>query len=219
MFSKFLTGWVLSAPVSTYGARIDSVYYFILWVTGIVFVLTEVALIVFSIRYRRREGRKSYYIHGNTRMEIIWTTIPALLLVYMGVASQNLWSELRQPKLFPANALTIEVNAEQWLWHFKYPNDISVDNAFHIPVNQPVRFEITAQDVIHGFYLPDLRVHQDAVPGMMSSVWVEANKTGAYDLRCTQFCGTNHYQMKGRITVDSPADYKSWQESVKAAAF
>src|SRR4051812_41307404 len=100
LFSKFLTGWVLPAPASPFGPRIDAVYYFILWVTGIIFVGTEAALVLFSIRYRRREGKKAYYSHGNTTIEIIWTAIPAMLLVYMGIASQTLWSELRQPSRF-----------------------------------------------------------------------------------------------------------------------
>jgi cytochrome c oxidase subunit 2 len=227
-FSSFLSGWLLPPSVSTFGPRIDSLYYVILWVTGIIFVLTEAALIIFSIRYRRKEGRRAHYTHGNTRIEIIWTTIPALILVYMGFASQTLWSELRQPGLFPANPVVIRVLAEQWLWHFKYAgpdgvfgtsDDITVDNAFHIPLNQPVRFEVTSQDVIHGFYLPDFRVHQDAVPGLTSLVWLQANKLGTYDIRCTQFCGTNHYQMKAQITVDSPQDYQAWLTNAKAAAF
>jgi cytochrome c oxidase subunit 2 len=124
--------------------------------------------------------------------------------------------------------LTIKVGAEQWLWHFKYAgpdgafgteDDIAVDNAFHVPIDQPVRFELTAQDVIHGFYLPDLRIHQDAVPGLTSLLWFQANKAGTYDVRCTQFCGTNHYQMKAQITVEPLQDYQSWLAGAKAAAF
>jgi len=227
-FASFLKGWILPAPVSIYGPRVDSIYYFILWVTGIIFVLTEAALVLFSIKYRQRDGQKAFYSHGKTSIEIVWTTIPAMILVYMGIASQNLWSELRNPANYPANPLVIEVHAEQWLWHFKYPgadgkfdteDDVTVMNSFHVPVDKPVRFEIKAQDVIHGFYLPDLRVHQDAVPGITSSIWVQATKEGNYDLRCTQFCGTNHYQMKGDMTVEKEADFTAWLASKKAEAF
>jgi cytochrome c oxidase subunit 2 len=94
-----------------------------------------------------------------------------------------------------------------------------VQNNFHIPVNQPVLFELHAQDVIHGFYIPDLRIHQDAVPGIVSTVWVQATKVGQYELRCTQFCGTNHFQMKALLTVESPEDYQAWLKSAKAEAF
>lgn len=227
-FSQLISAWLLPTAVSTYGPRIDSIYYFILWVTGIIFVLTEATLVFFSIRYRHKEGRKAYYSHGNTRIEILWTAIPAMILVYMGFVSQDLWSQLRQTQRFPQNPLVIRVMAEQWLWHFKYAgpdgefntdDDIKTDNSAHIPLDQPVRFELTAQDVIHGFYLPDMRVHQDAVPGLTSSVWVQANKLGTYDIRCTQFCGTNHYQMRGDITVSSAGDFKAWLASAKASEF
>jgi len=227
-FSHFLSSWILPPPGSTYGASIDSIYYFILWITGAIFVVTEALLIAFSIRYRRKEGRRAYYSHGHTAVEIIWTVIPAILLIYMGIASQTLWSQLRQPGKFPSRPLVIRVMAEQWLWHFKYAgadgafdtdDDLNVQNAFHIPIDTPVRLELASQDVIHGFYLPDMRVHQDAVPGLTSLLWLQSNKAGTYELRCTQFCGTNHYEMKGQLTVDSSEAYKAWQETVKAEAF
>lgn len=227
-FSQFLSSWILPPAASTYGARIDSIYYLILWVTGIIFVLVELTLIIFSIRYRQKPGQKALYSHGNTRLEIIWTAIPAAFLIYMGLSSQALWSDLRSTAKFPTNPLVIRVMAEQWLWHFKYAgadgkfdtdDDLNVQNAFHVPVDTPVRIELASQDVIHGFYLPDLRLHQDAVPGLTSLLWVQANKTGTYDLRCTQFCGTNHYEMKGQLTVDSADDFKAWQATAKAESF
>ncbi len=227
MFSKFLSGWLLSPSASSFGPKIDGLYNLILVITGIAFVLTEAALIFFSIRYRRRPGKKAYYSHGNARAEIIWTAVPTAILIYLGFMSQNLWSQLRVPKNYPKPALTIKVQAEQWLWHFRYPgpdgifgteDDIVVDNAFHVPVGQPVHFEISSQDVIHGFYIPALRIHQDAVPGMTSTLWVEPTHVGAYDVRCTQFCGTNHYQMKGEVTVESPDEYKAWLANAKASS-
>jgi cytochrome c oxidase subunit 2 len=143
-------------------------------------------------------------------------------LVALGVMSQNLWAKLRQPSNFPEPALTVHVMAEQWLWHFKYDapdGQIDVQNDFHIPAGKNVRFELNSQDVIHGFYLPDLRINQDAVPGVTSTVWVQVDKPGTFELRCTQFCGTNHYQMKGQLTVDSPEDFQAWLKSSKAATF
>jgi cytochrome c oxidase subunit 2 len=228
LLSKFLSGWLIAPSASTFGPRVDHLYNLVLWITGVIFVLTEAALVLFSFRYRKRPGQKALYSHGSTRAEVIWTAVPAAILIYLGFMSQSLWSELRVTRNFPTPALTIRVQAEQWLWHFKYAgpdgvfgtdDDITVENAFHIPVDQPVEFQVTSQDVIHGFYIPDLRINQDAVPGLTSTIWVQANKLGTYDVRCTQFCGTNHYQMKGQITVDTPDDYKTWLASAKAAAF
>ena len=228
MFSKFLSGWLLGPSASTFGPQIDHLYNIVLAITGVVFVLTEASLIFFSFRYWQRNHKKAYYTHGSTQAELIWTAVPAAILVYLGFMSQNLWSQLRVPKNFPTADVVVKVQAEQWLWHFHYAgpdgvfdtgDDMVVDNVGHIPAGQNVRFEITSQDVIHGFYVPDLRIHQDAVPGMMSSIWVNATKTGEFDVRCTQFCGTNHYQMKGQLVVDSPEDFKAWQSKSKAAEF
>jgi len=219
---KILSGWLLAPSVSSYGPAIDHLYNLVLLITAVVFVLTEAALVYFCFRYRARPGQKVSPSHGSTRAEIIWTAIPAAILVVLGIMSQSLWAKLRQPSRFPEEAMVVRVMAEQWLWHFKYngpEGEIEVQNDFHIPVGKPVRFELTSQDVIHGFYIPALRVNQDAVPGLTSSVWVQADKTGQYELRCTQFCGTNHYQMKGQLTVESQEEFQAWLKSAKAAAF
>ncbi len=220
--SKMFSGWLLGPSASTYGPQIDSLYNLVLIITGVAFVLTEVALIWLAIRYRARPGQTAYYSHGSTKAEVVWTAVPAVILVILGFMSQNLWAKLRLQQNYPAPDITVKVMAEQWLWHFKVEGpegEIEVQNDFHIPVGKNVRFELRAQDVIHGFYIPDLRVHQDAVPGIVSTVWVQATKPGTYEIRCTQFCGTNHYQMKGQIIVDTPEDYSAWLKNAKADAF
>lgn len=227
-FSKIVTGWLLAPSASSFGPDIDRLYNLVLWLTGITFILTEAALFIFVVKYRARSGQKAYYSHGSTTAEIIWTAVPAGIMVALGFMSQNLWARLRQPQTFPTPALTVKVMAEQWLWHFKYPgadgqfgtdDDIEVQNDFHIPVGQPVLFELAAQDVIHGFYIPAMRINQDAVPGVTSTVWLQATQTGQFDLRCTQFCGTNHYQMKGQLTVETPDEFKAWLTHSKGQEF
>jgi cytochrome c oxidase subunit 2 len=219
---NIFSGWLLAPSASTYGPSIDHLYNIVLMITGVIFVFTEVALVFFSFRYRAKPGKKALYSHGSTRAEIIWTTVPAVILIALGVMSQNLWARIRQPKNFPAPDITVNVMAEQWLWHFKYQGpdgEVEVQNDFHIPAGKNVKFVLNSQDVIHGFYIPDLRINQDAVPGITSSVWVMANKPGQYELRCTQFCGTNHYQMKGTLTVESPEEFQAWLKGAKASAF
>lgn len=220
--SKILSGWLLGPSASSYGPQIDQLYHIVLLITGVAFVLSEAALIWFSLRYRARAGGKALYSHGSGKAEAIWTAVPAVILVALGFMSQSIWAKIRQPQNYPAPDLTVRVMAEQWLWNFKVDGpsgEIEAQNSLHIPVGKNVRFELQAQDVIHGFYIPELRVHQDAVPGMTSSVWVQATKVGTYELRCTQFCGTNHYQMKGEIIVDTPEDFKAWVDHAKAEAF
>jgi len=219
---NLLSGWLLSPSASTVGPEIDRLYNLVLWITGVVFVLTEAALIYFCFRYRERPGQKAHATHGNTTAEMIWTAIPAAIMIALGFMSQNLWAKLRQPKNFPEPEIVVNVLAEQWLWHFKYDGpqgQIDVQNDFHIPVGKKVHFILNSQDVIHGFYLPELRINQDAVPGITSSVWVEVTRAGTYELRCTQFCGTNHYQMKGSITAETPEEFQAWLKGAKAEAF
>ena len=220
--STILSGWLLSPSASTMGPDVDHLYNLVLILTAVVFVLTEAALIFFCLRYRERPGQKVSPSHGSTQAEIIWTAIPAAIMITLGFMSQNLWAKLRQPANFPEPAIVVKVMAEQWLWHFKYDGpegEIQVENDFHIPVGKVVKFELNAQDVIHGFYIPDLRINQDAVPGITSTVWVEATRTGQFELRCTQFCGTNHYQMKGNLTVETPEEFQAWLKGAKASAF
>jgi cytochrome c oxidase subunit 2 len=221
--SKILSGWLLTPSVSTLGPDIDHLYNVVLLLTAVIFVLTEAALVYFCFRYRAKAGQKASSSHGSTQAEMIWTAVPAAIMIALGIMSQNLWAKLRQPANFPEADIVVRVTAEQWLWHFKYTgadgNDIESQNDFHIPVGKKVRFVLTSQDVIHGFYIPDLRINQDAVPGITSSVWVEATETGQHELRCTQFCGTNHYQMKGQLTIDTPEQFQAWLQSCKASAF
>lgn len=211
-------GFIPPEGVSTYAGDVDKFYYIVLGLTGAIFVITELLLFGFSIAYRKRPGRKAHYTHGSHTLEFWWTLIPTLILLYLGISSEMLWAKMRLADI-PEDAYTIEVKAEQWTWSFRYPgddgelhtdDDLEVLNQLHIPAGRVVRFDIKSKDVLHGFYIPQLRVHQDTVPGLTTSLWVEATKTGEYDVLCTQFCGSEHYQMKGRLTVHTQEDFDAW---------
>src|SRR5262245_22375341 len=105
--SRFLSGWLMSPPASTTGPQIDHLYNLVLLITGVVFVLTELALILFSFQYRARPGRKASPTHGNAMAEIIWTTIPAAIMVALGFLSQNLWARLKQPDQWPQPEMVV----------------------------------------------------------------------------------------------------------------
>jgi cytochrome c oxidase subunit II len=96
---------------------------------------------------------------------------------------------------------------------------LRVQNNAHLPLGKVVHFQLRARDVVHGFFIPGFRLHRDAVPGMVSTVWVQTTAAGEYDLRCSQFCGTNHYQMRGSVTVDSPEAFDAWFQKAKAESF
>ncbi len=219
--------WLLPPHASTFGPDIDRIYYIILWITGITFVLTEVALLYFLVKYRHKEGRKAAYIHGNVKAEIIWTVIPTLIVVGIALMSMGVWDTVRNPNSIPADAIPMIVTAKQFEWNVTYAgldgrlgtgDDFDVRNQLHIPVDRPVVVHLRSDDVIHSFFLPDMRVKQDAVPGLETPVWFEATQTGEFPLACAELCGLGHYTMDARLTVHSAAEFADWQSEQMAAA-
>lgn len=213
--------WLLPEPVSTFGSEIDSIYYLILVITGAIFVLVEVALIVFLVKYRHREGRRAEYSHGNTKLEAVWTVVPFILVMVIAWISMDVWLEAKvaNPSHVPEGALPMRVTAKQFEWNVTYPgpdekldtaDDFVKRNQLHLPVGRAVLIELTSEDVIHSFFLPDFRVKQDAVPGMVIGVWFEPTTAGEYALGCAELCGLGHYRMRGAVTVHETAAFQSW---------
>ncbi|HSS44839.1 MAG TPA: cytochrome c oxidase subunit II [Thermoanaerobaculia bacterium] len=207
----------LPEGVSSYSARIDGLFRLILWITGVIFVLVEALLLYFAIRYRHREGRRAQYTHGNNRLEVIWTIVPAIICVVLALLSRRTWAEIKQQ--MPADALPIEITAEQFAWNIRYTgpdgrfgtaDDIVTLNQLHFPVGRPVVVTLRSKDVIHSFFLPEFRVKQDAVPGMSTRIWFDAMRTGNWEIACAELCGLGHYRMKGFVTVESAEDFQKW---------
>ena len=209
--------------VSTYGAQIDHLFVLILWITGIIFILVEGALLFFLVRYRHREGKPAVYLHGNTLTEIIWTIVPAFIVIYLTFASQRVWARIQGPP--PPHQLEIEVKAEQFAWNIRYAgpdgqlntaDDLETINQLHLPVGQVVLVYLKSKDVIHSFFLPQFRLKRDVVPGITGRVWLEATKTGAFEIVCAELCGLGHYRMRGFVTIEEPVAFQAWLEQTKA---
>jgi len=211
--------WWLPDAGSTFAGPIDTLFTAILIITGIALVLVEVGLVTFMIRYRGRPGRKAFYTHGSTRAEVIWTAIPAVTMVALGLISNHYWVLIKDKKSVPPNAYRLGVHAKQFEWQVTYPgpdeklgtsDDFTVRNQLHVIVNQPTAVELTSEDVIHSFFVPEWRLKQDAVPGMHITAWFEATKTGEFELGCAELCGMGHYRMRARVFVHTPDEYKAW---------
>lgn len=206
--------------ISTYGGSVDSLYFVVLIVTGIAFLLVEGVLIYFLIRYRHREGRKGTYTHGNRRLEILWTVVPGAMLFALAVFQYGAWTRIKIDLPSESDAFLLSLEAQQFEWYAIYPgpdgqlgttDDIEAPvNQIHVPVNKPVIVRLTARDVLHSFFVPVLRIKQDAIPGTTIPVWFEATKTGEYEIVCTELCGLGHYRMRGFLTVESEADLAAW---------
>jgi cytochrome c oxidase subunit 2 len=214
----------LPEDVSTFGQEIDSLFYLIYYITAATFILVTVLMIVFLILYRQKEGQRATYTHGNTTLEIIWTIIPAAILIVLSFMSVSTWAKVKRHA--PDSDFELQVSAKQFNWEVVYPgadrrfgtaDDVKFDNDLHVPVNKVVRIHLTSSDVIHSFFLPNLRLKQDAVPGRTILVWFEATKPGKYELPCAELCGFGHSGMKGWLYVHTPEEYAQWAAEKLAA--
>lgn len=214
----------LPEDVSTFGQEIDSLFYLIYYITAATFILVTVLMVVFLVMYRQREGRRATYSHGNTTLEIIWTIVPAAILIVLSFMSVSTWAKVKRQA--PETDFELQITAKQFNWEIVYPgadrkfgtpDDVKFDNDLHVPVNKVVRIHLQSSDVIHSLFLPNLRLKQDAVPGRSILVWFEATKPGKYELPCAELCGFGHSGMKGWLFVDTPEEYQKWAAEHLAA--
>ena len=151
--------------ISTFGPKIDWLFELIFWIVMVVWIAVMIAMVVFMIRYRTRPGRKAEYIEGNSRLEIIWTTATAAILVVLAFMSRSTWADIKEHG--PPGDVFYAVTGKQFNWEITYPgpdgklgtkDDITVENELHVPVNKVVRIDLTSKDVIHSFYVPNMRL-------------------------------------------------------------
>ena len=212
-----MLNWWLPENVSTFGGEIDWLFHLIYAITAITGILVFVALIAFLVMYRDRPGRRARYTHGNTTLEIVWTVVPALILVVLTFLSVPAWSKIKMSQ--PPTDFVVLVDAKQFNWQVYYPgpdgkfgteDDKKFLDEMHVPVNKPIKVILKSQDVIHSFFVPSFRIKQDAVPGREILAWFDATKPGKYEWPCAELCGFGHSGMKGWVYVHTPADYQKW---------
>ena len=206
--------------VSTFGQGVDALFQAIYWLTLVVFVLVIGALIVFLIKYRYQEGKRAAYIEGSTTLEIIWTGVTTLLVFILAMFSYPQWNNIKSPTQFPENPdVVVQVSGKQFNWDMTYPgpdnefgtdDDLELENELHVPVNAVVHIRLTSIDVIHSFFVPQLRLKQDALPNRFINVWFEAIQAGRYEMPCAELCGFGHATMIGYLNVHEQADYDAW---------
>jgi len=211
--------------ISTFGGDIDTLFNAVTWITGIVFIAVEVALVVFAIKYRARPGRKAQFVHGNDRLEFFWTGATFVIVIALALVSRALWNRIKEPMQFSAPDVEMAITAKQFEWNVTYPgpdgkigtpDDFTRRSQLHMPVNKKILVTLSSEDVIHSFFLPNFRLKQDAVPGMHIKAWFEATKTGEYVLGCAELCGLGHYKMKGRGFVHTDAEWQQWLQQQAA---
>ena len=210
-------------PVSKNQATL---FYILFWVGAVVFVLVEGALIYAVIRYRRRPNQGDpVQVHGNTRLEIIWTVVPALLLIVAVVPTvQGIFFAANSPIPTDQGGLEVDVIGHQWWFEFRYENpnnpqeQIVFANELHIPVGEPVNIRLDSVDVIHSFWVPKLAGKVDMIPNNDNSMWLQADEAGEFFGQCAEFCGVSHANMKFKLIAESREDFDAWLAGQAATA-
>ncbi|HEX4525511.1 MAG TPA: cytochrome c oxidase subunit II [Gaiellaceae bacterium] len=195
--------------------RIDSAFIFVSVFTGIIFVIVEGALITFVIKYRRGKRPRTAegpQIHGSTRLEVLWTVVPVVILAMIGVfVFWELPGIADAPKAAAADETTITVEGHQYYWRFIYPNGAVSINQMIAPADEVVHERVKGLDwdVIHSWWVPDLGGKYDAIPGRVNTTWFQA-PVGTYVARCAELCGIQHAHMDGTVKVVPRTEYDSF---------
>lgn len=196
--------------VSTIAPDIDALYLFVVAVTGFMAIAISAVVVYFAVRYRRRSGNEVPADYKpSVALEITWIIVPFLVFLSFFAWGAIVFFDARR---MPDNALDVWATGRQWMWKFQHIGGKSEINTLHVPVNQPIRLIMTSEDVIHDFYVPEFRVHTDVLPNRYTYNWFEATKTGEYNLFCSEYCGTDHSKMIGKVIVMKPAEYQAWLE-------
>ncbi len=217
--------------ISTNGHLIDGLWNYTTALCIFYFILVCIGLFGFSFLYSHKRNKTPYYTYGNKKQHIIVTAIigaAVFLTIDLNItriASNDLLSTFwKYPDPKTEKVLRIEVMAQQWMWSFRYAgpdndfgtaDDVVTNNELHIPKDTKVLFHLTSKDVIHSFWVPNVRLKVDTIPGRITRVWWDANRAGTYDIACAEMCGTHHYRMKAYLHVHEEEDFKTWLASAE----
>ncbi len=231
--------WRLNMPegVTDISAEVYSLHMLIFWVCVIIGAIVFGVMFYSMFKYRKSKGAKADNFHENVWVELAWTLIPALIIVYMGVQA---YPTLKNMYDFDDSAMTVEIVGYQWKWRYTYlsddPNEqvsffstlatpqeqiknrtdknehylLEVDEPLVLPVGSKVRFVLSSADVIHSWWVPQLSVKKDAIPGIVNEAWTRINEPGTYRGQCTELCGKDHGFMPIVVEALPQAEFDAW---------
>ena len=222
--------------ISSDGYVIDGIFNFIMYLTGAIFIGTGFAMFFFLWKYdAARNTEQVKYLHGSHMLEVVWSILPAATLLFIAIYQLDTWAgaKVERPSLLAGldgvqgtadDTASVQVTGRQFEWRIRYagrdqvlytPDDLFTVNELHLPVDEQAVIAIKSTDVLHSFFLPNVRVKHDVVPGKKQYVWFTPVKEGTYDIVCAELCGWGHYKMKGRMTVESRSDYEQWLQQIE----
>lgn len=226
--------WGIGEPASTFGYRHDDLFWLITILVSVSFAIVLLMLGVTVLRDRAKPGKKAHYDHGDSLHDKRFTAVVSVTVFIvldawvLFIAMQDLreghWNipAEDQPGIY-----RVQVLGQQWAWNFRTEgadgefgtaDDIVTINELHIPVDRPVSFRMTSKDVIHSFFVPEMRAKRDLNPGAINRMWFQALKTGEFDIPCAELCGYAHYQMAAKLIVLEQDVFDAWEQEASQMA-
>ena len=250
---------LLPIDASSEAIKIDRLFNAMMAIATGLFILVQGSLIysLFAFRQKKDDESDAEPIEGNVLLEIVWTAIPAVIVLWLAIYSQDIYSSVNQggfvgnhmahgnhsqtvasgaaiaapmdgEESTDSSVMNVEstsvapfkvnVTGLQYAWIFNYPETGIVSGELHVPIDRPVELDISANDVIHAFWVPEFRLKQDAIPGQTTHLSFTPNRVGEYPVICAELCGAYHGGMKTWAVVHSPDDFVAWQQSQQVAA-
>jgi len=214
-----ITLWIDWFPENAAGSagKIDTLYDVLLICSVPVFVLVMTIAIYSVVRFRAKPGDMGDGppIHGNTRLEIIWVTIPFIMVTALAIYG---WITLDDLEAKQKNEMVVKVTGQQFTWTFEYPSEKVASPELVLPVDRPIEFRVQTKDVIHSFWVPQFRLKSDAVPGLTTTIRVTPDKPGRYEVVCAELCGIGHSTMRQFVRVLPQSEFDSWVSKEREAA-
>jgi cytochrome c oxidase subunit II len=203
----------LPEQASEHARAVDHLHYFVITTTMIAAAGVFGTALWFFVRYRRRAGDGATpRVEPRAIHEVLFVGVPLAFFLLWFAIGFPLFANLQLP---PKDATDVYVQGKQWMWKFAYPDGPSALDVLRVPAGRPVRLLITARDVIHSFFIPALRIKQDALPGRYTQIWFTADRPGHYEVLCAQYCGLSHSGMRAELWVMPAAEFDAWLEQQK----
>jgi cytochrome c oxidase subunit II len=213
-----ITLWIDWFPEDAAGSagKIDTLYDVLLICSVPVFVLVMTIAIYSVVRFRAKPGDMGDGppIHGNTRLEVIWVTIPFIMVTALAIYG---WIVLDDIEAKQRNEMVVKVTGQQFTWTFEYPSEKLSSTELVLPVDRPIEFRVQTKDVIHSFWVPQFRLKSDAVPGLTTTIRLTPDKPGRYEVVCAELCGIGHSTMRQFVRVLPASEFDTWVQNQKEA--
>ena len=211
----------LPSGASGIAGSVDTLFYWILGVTGFFLLLVFGSMLYAVLKFRSGKVHNARYSNGSVLAELFIAGFALVILLIIALYSDNLWDDIKHPSV--SDPFVVRIEPRQFQWDVRYSgldttfgteDDIQKINQLRLPRDRWSRIEMEAQDVIHSFFVPEFRIKQDAVPGTLSTIHVYPTDTGTFEIACAELCGLAHYRMRGKLTVMEPEAFAVWHDSL-----